>query len=94
VQAGVCEDECAHGALQVVPSCSLLLDKGNKKADHVQHEQPEPWEDMLSFGEHFDTAHAIEMQLAQQLAGVGKNVSDSIGHEEAEIVDEDSGGDW
>jgi hypothetical protein len=33
------------------------------------------------------------MELAQQLAGVGEKLSDSIGHEETEIVDEDSG-DW
>jgi hypothetical protein len=82
--------------------CSLLPIVGNKSADHVQHEKPEFWEDMLSFGEHFDTAHEIEMELAQlqhlaqlqQLAGVGENVSDSIGHEETEIGDEDSDSDW
>jgi hypothetical protein len=75
--------------------CSLLPIVGNTSSDHVQHEKPESWEDMLSFGEHFDTAHEIEMELAQQLAGVGhgENVSDSIGHEETEIVDEDIDGD-
>jgi hypothetical protein len=45
----------------------------------MQHEQPESWEDMRSFGKHFDTSHEIEMELAQQLAGVGEKVSDSIG---------------
>jgi hypothetical protein len=74
--------------------CSLLPIVSNKSSDHVQHEKPESWEDMLSFGEHFDTAHEIEMELAQQLAGVGEKVSDSIGYEETEIVDEDSDGDW
>jgi hypothetical protein len=56
----------------------------------------------VSFGEHFDTAHEIEMELAQlqhltqlqQLAGLGEKVSDSLGLEETEIVDEYSDGDW
>jgi hypothetical protein len=74
--------------------CSLLPIVGNKSLYHVQHEEPESWEDMLSFGEHVDTAHEIEMELAQQLAGVGPKDSESIGHEETEIVDEDSDGDW
>jgi hypothetical protein len=60
--------------------CSLLPIVGNKSSDHVQHEEPESCDDMLSFGEHFDTAHEIEMELAQQLAGVGEKISDSIGH--------------
>jgi hypothetical protein len=66
--------------------CSLLPIVGNKISDHVQHEKPESWEDMLPFGEHFDTAHEKEMKLAQQLAGVGEKVSDSIGHEETKVV--------
>jgi hypothetical protein len=68
--------------------CSLLPIVGNQSSDHVQHEKSVSWEDMLSFGEHCDTAHEIEMELAQQLEGVGERVSDSIGHEETEIVDE------
>jgi hypothetical protein len=74
--------------------CSLLPIVGNKSSDHVQHEKPESLEDMLYFGEHFDAAHEIEMELNQQLAGVGERFSDSIGHEETESVDEDSDGDW
>jgi hypothetical protein len=74
--------------------CSLLPIVGNKSSDHVQHEKPESWEDMLSFGEHFDAAHEIEVELAQQLPRVGEKVSDSIAHEETEIVDEDSEGNW
>jgi hypothetical protein len=74
--------------------CSLLPIVGNKSSDHVQHEKPESWDDMLSFRAHFDTAHEIEMEFAQQLAGVGEKISDSIGHEETEIVDVDSHGDW
>jgi hypothetical protein len=73
--------------------CSLLPIVGNTSSDHVQHEKPESWEDMLSFGGHFDTAHEKEMELAQQLNGVGVRVSDSIGREETEIVDEDIDGD-
>jgi hypothetical protein len=49
--------------------CSLLPHVGNKSSDHVQQEQAKSWENMLSFGEHFDPAHEIEMELAQRLAG-------------------------
>jgi hypothetical protein len=73
--------------------CSLFPHVGKKSSDHMQHEQPESWEDMLSFCNHFDTSHEIEMELAQQLAGVVEKVSDSIGHEEPEMMDEDSNGD-
>jgi hypothetical protein len=48
---------------------------------------------MLSFSEHFNTAHEIETELAQQLTGVSEKVSESIRHQETEIVDEDSDGD-
>jgi hypothetical protein len=39
--------------------CSILPIVGNKSSYHVQHEKPKSWEDMLSFGEHLDTAHEI-----------------------------------
>jgi hypothetical protein len=58
----------------------------------MQHDRSESWEDMLSFGKDFDTAHEIEMELVQQKAGVGEKMSDSDGHEEPEIMDEDSEG--
>jgi hypothetical protein len=72
--------------------CSLFPQVDKKSSDHMQHDQSESWEDMLSFGQHFDTAHEIEMELAQQKAGVVEKISDSDGHEEPEMMDEDSGG--
>jgi hypothetical protein len=61
------------------------------RVEHVQHEQPESWEDMVSFGEQL-VPH-MTMELAQQLARVGEKVSDSNEHG-TEQKDEDSDGSW
>ena len=47
----------------------------------------------ISCGEHIDTAHKIEMAMAQQLAGASETVSNSIDHEQDDAASE-SDGDW